>query len=343
LRGERDVPIADSAEWVLKAFEWYAQGDGTYTIGKRMRGNAPPHTWLTSRVGEDGERIEKTRAGTRWESLRVAKLLRQARYRGTIVPPELFDSVQRRLQDTPKPGSRRKREYPLSGAMRCEGCGRRLHGCARGASSSGTLADGTRKVYRREALRYYACVVCEYAVNAERVERAFFEHVGRLVADKALLRRWIAAPKSTPPDSMRARRSISQLEAEVSDEQVNRRRDHLFDLAIAASIDEVEFKRQVNRLAEEVSSKRAKLTELRAAVNAEATVARNHDRASALLSNFRTLYENATYEQKRELTSALADALGGLLISKGGLIWKASIDFGESFSQGKAPFLTRKA
>ncbi len=146
LVGERDVPIPDSAEWVRKAFEWYAQGDGSHVIGKRMQGHAPPHTWLTTRVGEDGQRIEKTRAGTQWETLRVLKLLRQARYRGTIVEPELFDAVSERLADTPKNGSRRKREYPLSGAMRCEGCGRHLHGRATGHSTSHILADGTREV-----------------------------------------------------------------------------------------------------------------------------------------------------------------------------------------------------
>lgn len=210
LQGERDVPIPESAQWVRKAFEWYVQGDGSHVIGKRMAGNAPPHTWLTSRVGDDGERIRKTRSGTRWESLRVSKLLRQRRYRGTIVEPELFDAVEQRITATPKYGSRRKREYPLSGAMRCEGCGRHLHGRATGASSFHILADGTKKVYRREPIRYYACVICNYMLNAERLEKQFFDGIGPLVGDVGLLRKWIEAPQTSAKDQSAVRKGLKK-------------------------------------------------------------------------------------------------------------------------------------
>ena len=319
LVGERDVPIPESAEWVRKAFEWYAQGDGLHVIGKRMQRHAPPHTWLTSRIGEDGQRIEKTRAGTQWETLRVVKLLRQARYRGTIVEPELFDAVVARLADTPKNGSRRKREYPLSGAMHCEGCGRHLHGRATGHSSSRYLADGTRKVYRREPVRYYACVVCDYTVNAERLETRFFEDVGKLVADEKLLRSWMAAPSAGIEDVAALKREIKRLEAESSEEAVHARRDKLFGLAMSASVDEVEFKRQMNRLDFEIVEKLARIGSIRATLSEAHSRTKGLEHALSLLRRFDALYGSAVYELKREIVSSLCEAIGGVSVSRRGL------------------------
>ena len=324
LIGERDVPIVDSAEWVRKAFEWYAQGDGTHIIGKRMQGNAPPHTWLTSRIGEDGQRIQKTRAGTKWEALRVLKLLKQRRYRGTIVEPDLFDAVSSRLADTPKAGSRRKREYPLSGAMRCEGCGRHLHGRATGHSSSHHLADGTRKVYRRKPIRYYGCVVCGYMVNAERLERQFFSHIGELVGDPALLRRWIATPPTGKLDALSLKQELKRLQADVAEENMQARRDKLFSLAMTASLSEIEFKRQLNRLDNENTDGLAKIAAIRAKLATQDKHSKTIDHASSLLMRFTELYEGAAYELKRELVSSLASALGGVRVSRDGLKWEVA-------------------
>lgn len=324
LLGECDVPVRDSAEWVAKAFEWYAQGEGTHIIGKRLAEGAPPHTWLTSRVGDDGARISKTRAATRWEALRIAKLLRQSRYRETIVPADVFDAVQRRLEGLPKNGSRRLREYPLSGAMRCEGCARHLHGRASGASTTGPLrADGTRKRYTgRRRVRYYACVVCGYMVNAQRLEERFFGDVGKLVASDSLLRRWVAAPRLGKSDASAIRAEMRRLEAELSEGGVRKRRDRLFDLGITASITEIEFQRQMNRLDEEVTAKRARLVELRGALAGDDAASRTLEGARVLLSRFDELYEAADYERKREFVATVAEALGGLLVSRAGLRWK---------------------
>lgn len=339
LVGERDVPIPESAEWVRKAFEWYAQGDGSHVIGKRMQGHAPPHTWLTTRIGEDGQRIEKTRAGTHWEALRVTKLLRQRRYRGTIVEPELFDAVNERLADIPKAGSRRIREYPLSGAMRCAGCGRHLHGRATGKSSSKLLADGTRKVYKKEPTRYYACVVCDYMVNAERIERQFFSNIGNLVGDPALLRRWIATPKAGVVDSASLKRELKKLQADVADEAMQAQRDKLFSLAMTASVSEVEFKRQMNRLDTEATESLAKIAEIRKKLGTQDKDSKTIEYAASLLSRFHELYERAPYDLKRELAGSLAQALGGVQVGREGLRWSAeAATVTESIKQYKLRF-----
>jgi DNA invertase Pin-like site-specific DNA recombinase len=338
LKGERDVPIPESAEWVLKAFEWYAQGDGSYIIGGRMQGNAPPHTWLTTRIGDDGQRIEKTRAGTRWDSLRVMKLLKQARYRGTIVSPDIFDEVQRRISSKPKNGSRRIREYPLSGAMRCDGCGRRFHGIGSGNSSTHILADGTKKVYPRAPTRYYACHVCDYRVNAIKIEQQFFEKIGKLSADPRLVEKWIAAPKIGSSDLTRLRRELKQLEADCNEVAMQAKRDRLFDMALAASLSDFEFKRQMNRIEEELGSKRQRMAEIRSKLDGDEDNGRKVSTAKRLVAEFSTLFDSATYEQKRDLVEAIAAALGGVAISKA-----SGLRFGPpEFESIRDKYLTRR-
>ena len=323
LKGERDVAIPDSGPWVLNAFQWYAEGIGSHTIGKRMDGHAPPHTWLTTRIGEDGERIQKTRAGTRWESLRVMKLLRQRRYRDTIVPPELFDAVQAKLSNTPKYGSRTEREYPLTSAMRCKTCGRHLHGRATGHSSSYRLVDGTQKVSLRTPLRYYACVVCHYMQNAERLERQFFADIAHLAVDEALLKRWIAAPRLGSADASSLRREIKKLESEVDESVVRAKRDRLVDAMMATMFGNAEFERQIQRLETELEKKRSDLAFAKRKLEGDASSARTVERARELLSSFDRIYRLANYDDKRELVSAVTDALGGLVVSKDGLEWKS--------------------
>jgi hypothetical protein len=321
LVGERDVPIPDSAAWVLKAFKWYDEGIGTYIIAKRFAEGAPVHTWLTTRVGEDGNRIPKTRI-TRWESLRMMKLLKLKRYRGTIVDPELFDRVQARIDSIPKQSGRRKREYPLTGAMRCSGCGRRLHGHATGGSATKKLVDGTTKRYTNVSrVRYYACSACNYTLNAEAIEKAFFADVGQLVGSETLLRRWVSAPRIGSQEARLLRTEAKKLEAELRDEVIQRKRDHLFDLALAASIKDDQFRRQADRLESEVHVKRNRLEEIAAALSNDESTVRTLERARALLANFERLYGLASYEDKRQLVEAVAEALGGLNVSKEGLQW----------------------
>jgi DNA invertase Pin-like site-specific DNA recombinase len=338
LKGERDVPIPESAEWVLKAFEWYAQGNGSYIIGGRMQGDAPPHTWLTTRIGDDGQRIEKTRAGTRWDALRVMKLLKQARYRGTIVPPDLFDEVQRRISSKPKNGSRRIREYPLSGAMRCDGCGRRLHGHATGHSVSRYLADGTRKVYHRDPTRYYSCYVCNYRLNALRIEAQFFEQVGKLSADPRLLEKWIAAPKIGSSDLTKLRREFKQLETDCNEFAVQSKRDRLIDMALAASLSDLELKRQMNRIDEDLACKRQRMAEIRSKIDGDEASVRKVSTAKQLVGDFSNLFESATYDQKRDLVEAVSAALGGASVSKA-----SGLRFGPTAFESERPkYLTRR-
>jgi len=73
---ERDVPAAESSDWVKSAFEWYTAGIGTITIAERFKKGAPPHIARVQRLDPAGRLIERVRKPV-WESNRVVKMLRQ--------------------------------------------------------------------------------------------------------------------------------------------------------------------------------------------------------------------------------------------------------------------------
>jgi DNA invertase Pin-like site-specific DNA recombinase len=322
LRGGRDIIIAESGAWVSRAFEWYGSGAlGMYRIAHRFAEGAPPHTWLTSKIGESGERVPKTRKATKWESNRIRKLLEQKRYRDTIVPAELFDKVQERLAKTPRTGSRRIREYPLGAALVCRGCERHLHGAASGGLQRKELADGTRREYVQKRTRYYECYVCRYRLNADVLEQRFFGDIGDLTADDALLRRWVTAPQIGSRDLAATKRELLKLETEASEEAEHRKRDRIFDLAITANVGDKEVRRQLERVRQEFASKRERAQALQARVAGSLSATRSIDRARELLASFRQLYDRAAYDRKREIVAAVAEALGGVTVSQAGLAW----------------------
>ncbi len=159
-------------------------------------------------------------------------------------------------------------------------------------------------------------------VNAERLETRFFEDIGSLVADEKLLRSWMAVPRAGHDDVVALKRELKRLEAENSEEAVHARRDKLFGLAMSASVDEVEFKRQMNRLDREVSEKLARVATIRATLSESHSRTKGVDHALSLLRRFDELYRSAEYELKREIVSSLCEALGGVSVSRRGLNWK---------------------
>jgi hypothetical protein len=323
LRGGRDTLIPESAAWVLRAFEWYDTGEiGMHKIARRFADGAPDHTWLTTKIGEDGERIPKTRKATKWEANRIRKMLELKRYRGTAVPEALFDRVQERLAKTPRPGNKRTREYPLGGAMTCEGCDRHLHGCASGGSTTRRMADGSIKRYTgRRRQRYYECYICRYRLNADVLEATFFEKLGELDADDGVLRRWVDAPRLGSRERTAAAKELAQLQAQSSEGEEKKRRDRAFDLALDAQLGEAELRRQLQRISDEFAARRERARIIREHLESSEAVERTIQRARTLLRSFDKLYKVAPYEQKRELVTAAAEALGGLAVSRDGLHW----------------------
>ena len=112
-----------------------------------MDGNAPPHTWLTTGVGEYGQRIAKMRAGTRWDSLRVAKVLSSDALLGTIVESELFDAAQTMLADTPSMAADASLNTPCPAQ-----CGTKYAAGTRSAARQARLQPGCSRMIQEKAI-----------------------------------------------------------------------------------------------------------------------------------------------------------------------------------------------
>jgi DNA invertase Pin-like site-specific DNA recombinase len=326
LRGERDETEPVSGPWVLRAFQMYAKGIGTLVIAKEFQKAAPPHRVQSTRVGSDGKPIVRQRHVI-WEDNRIRKLLRQRRYRGTIVPLELFDRVQELLSNKPRWRSKRAFEYPFSGAIKCAGCGRSFHGHATGGNViRRRLADGTIRTYPKyKRTRYYGCTVCHYLIRAERVEELVLEHLRTLSISPAAMREWVGAAKDLDahPAMIAERDSLTKtLDADL----YGRRRQRVWQLAIDNDLSGQDLAKQLDSIALDETQTRDRLRSIESAIASSSSRTRSLARAKELLNTFPTLYQKASYEQKRELATAAITCLGGAVASKSGIRWLR--DFG---------------
>lgn len=336
LKAERDIEEPVSGPWVRKMFEWYASGIGAHTIAKRLKAGAPPHRVLTSKRDADGEPIIRERAPV-WEYNKVIKLLRQKRYRGVLIGSELFDRVQELLRRRPRWRQDRLHEYPLSGAVKCLTCGRSFHGHATGGSSTRRLADGTvRRYHGRHRVRYYGCIVCNYKINAERLEGWFDDTIRELEAEPALLDRWIATSRVTKTQELR--REKHSLEVRLRNGSFDTLRQRAWQLALNDDSVAADLPRQLKTISEEEAGCRDRLAELSNILDGEKEAARSNEQARVLLRNFRSLYRVASYEQQRELAHAVVQALGGARASKDGLVWTRCVHLASPALRDSGPF-----
>jgi hypothetical protein len=316
LLDERDTPAPETSAWVRRAFEWYAQGDGMLTIARRLE-SAPSHRVLTSKIGPDGQRLARERH-TLWEANRVRKLLEQRRYRGLIVSDDLFDKVQEMIAAKPRWSNVRKSEYPLSGSMQCATCGRNPHGHATGGSTR-RLANGEVRRYRN-AVRYYSCYVCRYILNAERAEAQFFEKLATLSASDALLHAWIESEVQTSLAELKS--ELDDLQKKLDAKRLDKDRARVWELAMTnKSLPSGELDRQLARMTKDEQTARARADELLALISLTTKRERTVDNAHYLLKSFRELFQAATYDEKRELCFAIAEALGGITTTPDGIQW----------------------
>lgn len=318
LKAERDVPAPDSSEWVQRAFEWYASGLGMHTIALRMQSGAPSHRTLSTRLDSDGNRIVRERTPV-WEPNRVKKMLVQPRYRGTIVEPEMYDQVQDLLRSKPRWNNSQKFEYPLSGAIKCAGCGRAFHGHATGGMTTRRMADGSRRKYvRSKRVRYYACTVCHFMINADTLESWFRDSICKIQARPELLEKWV---KSKHPGNVNAHAEIERLQKIAGSFDERRRR--AWELALDNEVVAEDLPRQLRAINAEEQETKARLADLLNSQTLDIEHQRTVQRARKLLQQFWQLYDTASYEQQRELSATLAAALGGATADKSGLFWRA--------------------
>ncbi len=328
LKAERDIEEPVSGPWVRKMFEWYASGIGAHTIAKRMKAGAPPHRVITSKRGVDGEPIVRERVHV-WEYNKVLKLLRQKRYRGVLIDPDLFDRAQELLRARPHWRQDRKYEYPLSGAIKCATCGRSFHGHATGATGSYRLADGSVRKYRdHKRTRYYGCIVCHYMINADRLEGWFDGTIRELEAEPGLLERWITTSRVT--NTQELGREKHSLEARLRNGSFDTLRQRAWQLALNDDSVAADLPRQLKTISDEEAGCRDRLAELANILDNEKEASRSERQARTLLKDFRALYRVATYEQQRELAHTVVQALGGCRASKDGLVWTGRVHLASS-------------
>lgn len=317
LLSERDRAEPVTASWVLRAFQWYAKGVGTPTIARRFQENAPAHRVRSTRVGSDGEPIIRERVHV-FDDNKIRKMLRQSRYRGTVVPEELFDRVQEALASKPKWRNTRTHEYPFSGAIRCAGCGRCFHGHATGGTRKKRVADGTLRAYpNARRTRYYGCTLCGYMLNAESLESTLLDATGKITASKRTIQAWIdsADQFKEQPSPAERKRLVHLLESNAFE----RRRQRVWQLAVENNISGSDLSKQLTAIASEESAARDRLAKLDSAAQRKVEVQRTESRAKQLLANFSALFGAAPYEQKRELANAVVKCLGGAVAAKSGL------------------------
>lgn len=304
LQAERDVPAPESAEWVLNAFRWYAAGDGDRTIAGRFAAAAPGHTVRLHRMDETGAAVFRTRI-PRWEAKRVTQLLSQPRYRGTIVPEDLFDAVQATRAAKPRWRNDRRYEYPFSGAVRCGHCKRALAGTSTATS---------------QRYRYYICAPCGMRINALELEQWFRNDIDRLDGDETYLARWVAGDTSDQR-APALRREIAALERAIDPAAIDAARAQVWELALGGQHASADLERQLGRIAAKVAADTQRLTELRAMVERRATAKRSLQHARRLIRGFWRAFEKAEYDEGRSLIGALSTAFGGCTATKAGLVW----------------------
>ena len=209
-----------------------------------------------------------------WRGMLKNKLY-TGRYHGlenycpAIIPDELFDSVQRRLEHNIKNDARRD-TYIFSGLVYCHICGAVMSG-----AHAGYTKDGKRykyRAYRCTALSRYAKKHKTVTRYESTIERYLVEHVAELAEKEKLVR-----TQKKPADN---RKAISGLK-----QKVNR----LKDLYVNGLIDLDEYKADKERYLAEITALEAQKRPKTSAI----------DKVSRI--DFKCLYGTLTDEEKAYL------------------------------------------
>jgi hypothetical protein len=158
-------------------------------------------------------------------------------------------------------------------------------------------------------------------INAQRLEGWFDDAIRELEAEPDLLDRWIATGRVTNTRDLTREKSF--LEGRLRNDSFDTLRQRAWQLALNDDSVSADLPRQLKAINEEEARCRDRLAEIADIVDREKEDRRSEEQARTLLRNFRRLYRNSTYDQRRELAHAIVQALGGARASKNGLIWNA--------------------
>jgi len=276
---------------VRQAYQLKAQGYGCHVIAKRMAIIAPPMTL------KDGSAHPQ-----RWTSDRVRRLIIKPSYRGTVVDDDTWLRAQRHAREITRPTMRY--EYALGGALRCE-CGYALVG-----------GKGSGK--RSSTFRYYFCRNVEAHGSykhhrSDHLEAQFVSLLERLSAEDALLERFAAA-KHVDGDLETMRGELANKKAELA--KTDERRRAIYSAFENGSLAQADLQWRLDDLRSIDAQLEAQIATLeRELANAQAA-RRSLNETRALVTSASSLWPTASIDDKRALAKAIANAFGGLVVTR---------------------------
>jgi DNA invertase Pin-like site-specific DNA recombinase len=294
----KDAPDGKRASVVRTAFQMRLGGNGYHTIAKKLSAIAPPQVFKNGR-----ELI------IRWTPTRIARLLTNRGYVGTVVDEATFAMAQRigeslviAERDRDK---RRRYPWPLSGSLRCY-CGRSMTGMACG--------DPDRRI------RYYACraswnhTTTHRLVRADDLEKQFVAILRRLRASPELVLQY--RKKASPSSPRLLERALTEATKRLA--EVDRKRDAAWELHVAGKVRSEDVQERLDALSVQRDEIRALIGSVRDQLAIARSASTKNTDADALFRSAATLFMSASEAQQRRIARAVTLALGGLCVEKDG-------------------------
>jgi hypothetical protein len=295
LKGHNEPrPPEDGA--VRMAYKMKGEGYSNEAIARQLAAVAPP---MRLKSGE--------LKPLHWTRDRVRRLLIKPAYRGTIVDDATWNRAQP-VGDITRPIQRF--EYPLAGALHCQ-CGRPLGG------------HYSHSVH----CRYYHC---RYGANhngrsryhrADRLEAQFATLLGRLTADDRLLSDYAA--------SQNRRHDVSLLDSQIRDlrqelAKIDRRRRTIFEAFEDETLPREELRWRLDDLKSQHAQLETRVEQAESARRLASAKSLRVDDLRRLLATANAAWTQASIDDRRALSKAIAHAFGGLVVDLDGTLHPGS-------------------
>lgn len=288
------VPQWPQAAVVRFAFELKCLGYGYHLIAKRLGESAPPALFKNG-----NSRVQSP------TSDRIRRIIRNERYRGTIVSDEAWLQAQKPVcRYRPKA---QHFDYPLGGALRCV-CGKAL---------VGVRATG----FRSGKQRYYQCRNAKAHAGkmkhhrSDSLEAQFTELLRRLVADDELIASYLKS-KRPQDDEIKLTAQLAALKAEA--DRFDDRRRSVFSALETGLLAREDVQAQLDELRRKHSELQDAISDVGRELLAARSATSKMTDVQELVSSAAENWMKAKIDDRRALAKALCDAFGGCIITADG-------------------------
>jgi site-specific DNA recombinase len=341
--GFEDPPLSE-ADVMREIYERVAADDSqqAVAVGLNRRGISP-HPAAQAGVKQNGKL--KKRFATKWTATRIGALIRDPIYKGhfaygrwkrvwdeggmcravkqddpkAIIPVSCPAIVPEELWERANAASRRhntqlrahaKRDYLLSGLIRCATCGRTYVGSVIGGRRG-------RKVYRCSAHYRYKSLGLEEAcpgpnINGRALESYVLDHLERFGRNPGSLAE-LEANLTSDQSKADAEREIKRLERELAEQAAEKER--LLVLYRKGRIGEADLDRQYVQMDAERADKEAEIADRRQRLNDNKALQRRIAGARNIRASLRGKIESMAFADRR---AAVESVVGDITIQKDG-------------------------